>query len=150
MRAYIARPSRADRRKVNMVHRVSTQVRFHECDLYGHVNHAVYLQYLETARVQMLRDNALSLQELQRRGINLVVRRLTIEYLRPAFLDDILEIATETARMRASSGAFRQFVTRGGERIAEATVEWACLGSDGRPTRLPQELQSLHGEEPQP
>ena len=126
-----------------MMHRVSTRVRFHECDLYGHVNHAVYLQYLETARVQLLRDHALPLQELQRRGINLVVRRLSIEYLRPAFLDDSLEIATEVLRMRGSSGAFRQVVTRDGERVADAQVEWACIGNDGRPVRLPPELAGL-------
>jgi len=126
-----------------MLHRVSTRVRFHECDLYGHVNHAIYLQYLETARVQLLRDHALPLQELQRRGVNLVVRRLSIEYLKPAFLDDPLEIATEVLRMRGSSGAFRQVVTRDGERIADATVEWACIGDDGRPVRLPPELDTI-------
>ncbi len=126
-----------------MVHQVSTRVRFHECDLYGHVNHAVYLQYLETARVQLLRDHALPLQELQRRGVNLVVRRLSIQYLKPAFLDDSLDVATEVLRIRGSSGAFRQIVTRDGDGIADATVEWACIGDDGRPVRLPPELDSL-------
>ncbi len=126
-----------------MVHRVSTRVRFHECDLYGHVNHAVYLQYMETARVQLLRDHAMPLDELRRRGVNLVVRRVSIEYLKPAFLDDPLEVATQVQRMRGSSGAFRQVVTRGDDRIAEATVEWACVGNDGRPVRLPPELAGI-------
>jgi tol-pal system-associated acyl-CoA thioesterase len=126
-----------------MVHRAATRVRFHECDLYGHVNHAVYLQYLETARVQLLRDHALPIEELRRRGVNLVVRRLSIEYLKPAFLDDSLEVATEVLRMRGSSGAFRQVVARGADRIADATVEWACVGNDGRPVRLPAELDAL-------
>ena len=133
-----------------IVHLTATRVRFHECDMYGHVNHAVYLQYLETARVLLLRDRALPIQELQRRGINLVVRRVSIEYLRPALLDDELEVSTEIARMRGSSGVFRQVVTRSGTPLADATVEWACLGTDGRPARLPQELRDLlrAGEEP--
>ncbi len=133
-------------------HRVSTRVRFHECDMYGHVNHATYLQYLETARVLLLRDRALSIQELQRRGINLVVRRVNIQYLRPSFLDDELEVSTEIVKMRGSSGVFRQLVTRGGTPVADAAVEWVCLGADGQPSRLPPELRHLRprrGESPQ-
>jgi acyl-CoA thioester hydrolase len=126
-----------------IVHRFSVRVRFHECDLYGHVNHAVYLQYLETARVQLLSDRALPIRELQRLGINLVVRRISIEYLRPAFLDDELEVTTEVQKIGGSSGAFRQVVARGSETVAEAVVEWACLGADGRPARLPQPLRDL-------
>lgn len=126
-----------------IAHRASTRVRFHECDMYGHVNHATYLQYLETARVLLLRDRALSIQELQRRGINLVVRRVSIEYVRPAFLDDELEVSTEILKLRGSSGVFRQVVTRDRAPVADATVEWACLGSEGQPARLPRELRDL-------
>lgn len=135
-----------------IAHRASTRVRFHECDMYGHVNHATYLQYMETARVLLLRDRALSIQELRRRGVNLVVRRVSIEYLRPAFLDDELEVSTEIVRLRGSSGVFRQLITRDGTPVAEATVEWACLGVDGQPVRLPPELRDLQpcgGEPPQ-
>ena len=126
-----------------IVHSTPTRVRFHECDMYGHVNHSIYLQYLETARVLLLKDHALPIQELQRRGLNLVVRRVTVEYLRPAFLDDELWVATEIIRLRGSSGVFRQLITRQGSPVADATVEWACLGVDGRPARLPRELQDL-------
>jgi acyl-CoA thioester hydrolase len=119
------------------------RVRFHECDMYGHVNHAAYLHYMETARVELLRELAIPLAELRARGIILVIRRITIEYRKPAFLDDNIEVATDVVRLRASSGTFRQAVSRGGETLVEADIEWAALGPDGLPARLPPQMQAL-------
>ena len=67
------------------------KVRFHECDMYGHVNHAVYLQYLESARVELLVRIGLPIAELSSRGLYLVIRRVDISYRTPAFLGDHLE-----------------------------------------------------------
>ena len=52
-------------------------VRFNECDLYGHVNHAVYLHYLESARVGLFKKINLPLLELKESGfLFYVVRKL--------------------------------------------------------------------------
>jgi acyl-CoA thioester hydrolase len=126
-----------------MSFRLPLRVRFDECDMYAHVNHAAYLHYMETARVYLLRQLGIPLAELQARGVILVIRRLTIEYSKPAFLDDDIEVSTEVVRLRATSGTFRQVVSRGSDTLVEAEIEWVALGQDGRPARLPPEMQAL-------
>ncbi|HEY9595043.1 MAG TPA: thioesterase family protein, partial [Spirochaetia bacterium] len=68
----------------SMVHESRLTVRSYECDSYGHVNNAVYLNYLEYARHLYIRDIGIPLSELRAAGYAILVARVEIDYRRPA------------------------------------------------------------------
>lgn len=123
-----------------MEHRCSLIVRSYECDFLGHVNNAVYLNYLEYARHELMRDIGTSLEDLREKGFSLVVARIGIDYRREARMNEKLDIVTRPIQRNRTSGVFRQTILRGEDTVAEADVTWVCLDSGGRPTRLPAEL----------
>lgn len=121
---------------------IDIQVRFHELDPYGHVNHAAYLHYLEAARIAALAEVGVDLQALdQQHGIQLVVTDLQITYLGAAGTGDQLTVSCEVAELRRVRAVFGQEVRRGGDTLVRATVRTAVVGRDGRPKPLPQLLQ---------
>lgn len=68
------------------------------------------------------------------------VRRLTVDYLRPALLDDLLTVETELVTAHGPRLELRQRLLRGEEAIATAEVLVAAVGGNGRPRRIPAEL----------
>ena len=118
-------------------HTCTLTVRSYECDSYGHVNNAVYLNYLEFARHAYLRDNSISLDELRSSGLALLVARVAIDFRLPSRTDDELSIVTWALRKMRIGGVLSQRILRGGQVIAEAEVTWVCVDARGRPARLP-------------
>jgi acyl-CoA thioester hydrolase len=140
-------PARRQRGDLVSEHSCALIVRSYECDAYGHVNNAVYLNYLEYARHAYLRDNGISIEKLRTEGYGLWVARLAIDYRRPAAADDPLAILTRPLRKSRVGGVLAQRIIRAGDAgagragsgdtIAEAEVTWVCVDARGRPTRLP-------------
>lgn len=118
----------------------SLGVRFHELDAYGHVNHGVYLNYFEHARVDLLDSIGFGLKVLETRGVQLVVVEVTITYRAPAGLGDRLVVTTQLQELRRASSVWRQRLTRGDDLLATADVRSAATNVDGRPIRPPQDL----------
>ena len=74
-------------------------------------------------------------------GYYLYVTHIDIYYKVSAFLDDVLEVSTESVKMGKVSGEFKQVIAKkDGTICAEATVTWACVSKDGRPSRIPEEF----------
>jgi len=137
---------------VNAVYTCTVSVRSYECDSYGHVNNAVYLNYLEYARDEYLKDIGVSIPELRASGFGLLVAKISIEYRLPAFTDEFLTINTSALRQTLVGGVLRQVITRAAADngakplvVAEADVTWVCVDSRGRPVRLPA---AFHREAP--
>jgi acyl-CoA thioester hydrolase len=120
-----------------MEHETRVTVRSYECDSYGHVNNAVYLNYLEYARHMYIRDMGIVLAELRGAGFGILVARLSIDYKRPALTDEELTILTTPIRKGRVGGVLTQRIMRGEELVAEAEVTWVCVDSRGHPARLP-------------
>ena len=127
-----------------MRHEHRLTVRSYECDSNGHVNNAVYLNYLEAARTAFLRDAGISYREIQESGYGLMVIRICIEYRNEARADDPLLIVTESVRKRLTGGTFRQRVFREQPLspaepllLADAEVQWVCVNRSRKPARLP-------------
>jgi acyl-CoA thioester hydrolase len=79
-------------------------------------------------------------------GLIFAVRRMTIDYLLPARMDDVLVIETRTAEVRGASLVIDQRITRGRDTIVTADVRVAAI-LGGRPVRIPDELRAvLSGE----
>lgn len=121
-----------------MKHATRLTVRPYECDSYGHVNHAVYVNYLELARMQFLQTAGFDYKGLIQDGFFTVIARLDISYRAPAYADDELAIETEAVDVRRIGGTFHQTIRRGDAVVAEADVHWCVVNADGRPARPPE------------
>ena len=124
-----------------MKHIAELKVRSYECDSYNHVNNSVYLNYLEFGRMEFLHAINFDYKGIVAAGYYLYVTHVDIYYKVSAFLDDILEVSTESVKMGKVSGEFKQVIAKkDGTICAEATVTWACVSKDGRPSRIPEEF----------
>ena len=122
----------------DMKHVTSLTVRPYECDSYGHVNHAVYVNYLELARMQFLQAAGFDYNGLIAAGFITIIARLDISYRSPAFADDELAIESEPREMRRVSGVVHLVIRRGETVIAEADVHWCVVNGAGKPARPPE------------
>lgn len=118
---------------------LTLRVYYEDTDAGGIVYHAAYLRFAERGRTEFVRKLGIDQQKLRvETGSGFVVTSLTIDYLKPAFLDDNLTITTEIDRIRPASVNFKQTVARESQIIAHLKVRVACLDGDGRLTRLPR------------
>jgi acyl-CoA thioester hydrolase len=131
-----------------MVSQCSLQVRTYECDSYGHVNNANYLNYLEYGRYEYLKDIGFDYPGIVKAGYGVYVARVEIDYRRSALPDDRLLIKTWPVKKGAVSGVFAQEIRRGEELLVEAKVTWAFVDSRGMPVKIPAEYD-LPGLKPE-
>ena len=127
------------------VFRWPLRVYWEDTDGAGIVYYANYLKFLERARTELLRVWGCDQHELARReGVVFVVRGIAVEFLRPARLDDELIVAVARLRAGARRVEMAQYVTRGDERLLEASVKLACVRIDSfLPVRLPRSVREL-------
>jgi acyl-CoA thioester hydrolase len=116
------------------------RVRTYECDSYNHVNNAVYLHYLETARYEFLKDIGFDYKEMISRGYGVYVARIEIDYQKPARADEEIVIESEPVKKGAVSGIIRQTIRRGEDVIVTAKVTWVFVDAKGAPVKLPAEF----------
>lgn len=115
-------------------------VRSYECDSYNHVNNAVYLNYLEFARMDFLNQISFDYAGLTKAGFYLYVTHIDIYYKSSAFLNDNLLIETSAVKLGAVSGVMHQIIKKeDGTVCAEADVTWASVKA-GVPTKIPKEF----------
>lgn len=121
-------------------HRFSCRVYLEDTDAGGIAYHASFLRFAERARTEALRELGVPHAVLLRDyGLIFVVRRVKLDYLRPARLDDVLEVRTAVLAAGWVAATLWQTVERAQERLAEAEVRLGCVRREtGRPTRLPQ------------
>ncbi|MDR1804349.1 MAG: acyl-CoA thioesterase [Treponema sp.] len=123
-----------------MISECHLTVRTYECDSYGHVNNANYLNYLEVARYQFLKDAAFDYPAMIKAGYGIYVARVEIDYKKPALADDQLLLKTRPIKKGAVSGIMAQEIWRGADLLATAKVTWAFVDSKGTPSKIPAEL----------
>jgi len=104
------------------------RVYYEDTDAAGVVYYANYLRYLERARSEWLRALGFEQTALAtERGIAFAVRSLDIDFLKPARLDDMLDIACAIDSLGRAQLVFDQRVERKGEALVTATVRVACI-----------------------
>lgn len=123
-------------------HRLGVRVYYEDTDFSGFVYHASYLRFLERGRTELLRELAGDQSDLHRdaRGLVFVVRRMSLDFIRPARMDDLLTVVTRTRALRGASMHLTQDVRRGDAVLVSADVTVACV-RDGRAVRLPDALR---------
>jgi acyl-CoA thioester hydrolase len=133
----------------NGTHRLVVRVYYEDTDFSGVVYHASYLRFMERGRTDFLRLAGVDQSTLHADGEGIVfaVRRMTIDYLKPARMDDVLVVETRTDDVRGASLVIAQRVLRGDEVLVTADVRVAAL-ANGRPARIPDDLRRILGETP--
>ncbi len=127
-------------------HHLLLRVYYEDTDFSGVVYHASYLRFMERGRTNYLRligadQRALFEQaEAEAPGFAFVVRQMAINFRRPARMDDVLEIVTESAEVKGASVTMAQRVLRGDELLLDATVQVAFV-SGGRARPIPKALR---------
>ncbi|MEZ5817656.1 MAG: YbgC/FadM family acyl-CoA thioesterase [Hyphomicrobiaceae bacterium] len=139
-------------RERGQAHVLPVRVYFEDTDFSGLVYHASYVRWCERGRSDFLR----LLGSAHRALIDgaggekaaFVVRRLNLEYLKPARIDDVLEVTTEVRAMSAATLVLAQTVSRAGELLCEAEVTVVLVSVSGRVLRLSAALKaSLAGKD---
>ena len=119
------------------------RVYFQDTDAGGVVYHGSYVNFLERARTEWLREcygysNAGLMKEF---GVVFVVRSLKMDYLKPALLDDLLTVSAQIKEVGRSQVVLQQSVMRGEETLTEAEIHLVCVTVDGfRPVAVPDVL----------
>jgi len=104
------------------------KVRGFHCDMFGHVNNARYLEFLEEARWEWL-NKLTTFNFFERKNLSFVVVSITIHYRWPSVLNDELEVSVQMQNMSNRSATVHQSVVRkaDGKLIAEADVTFAMV-----------------------
>lgn len=127
-------------------HHMRVRVYYEDTDFSGIVYHANYLRFMERGRTNYLRllgadQRALFAEaETEAPGFAFVVRSMKLEFLRPAHMDDLLDVATRPIEVRGASITLHQEIRRGAVLLLEADVKVAFV-SGGRARPIPKALR---------
>jgi acyl-CoA thioester hydrolase len=131
-------------------HTMQVRVYYEDTDFSGIVYHANYLRFMERGRTNYLRlvgaDHRALFEQTEKEAPSFafVVRSMKIDFLKPAFMDDLLEVRTLSREVSGASILLLQRVMRGAEVLVEAEVRVAFV-SEGRPRRIPEPLRKAMG-----
>jgi acyl-CoA thioester hydrolase len=120
------------------------RVYWEDTDASGVVYHASYLRFLERARSEHLRALGIEQERLRTdNSVAFVVRDMTIGFVKPARLDDVLTVTVVLVERRNASLVFEQQILHAAERsvLVEARVRAACIDAASfRPRPIPEGL----------
>lgn len=133
------------------VHLFPVRVYYEDTDAGGIVYHANYLRYCERARSEMLRLGGVPhADQVAATGVAFAVRHCTLDFLKPARLEETLIVATRVTALTGATATLRQIIRRlpdgvgpdgigpdDGEELVRVGIKLACITADGRPTRVP-------------
>lgn len=119
------------------------RVYYEDTDAAGVVFYANYLRYMERARTEWLRNVGYEHDLLKNvHGILFAVKNVNIEYIKPAYLDDLLTVTSSLLTKRGASLTFQQAITNeNNELLIEAEIKVACLNAATlKASAMPKEL----------
>jgi len=133
---------------MSWVHRLEVRVYYEDTDFSGVVYHASYLRFMERGRTELIRALGIEQRELfdGDAALGFAVRRMLIDFLKPAVMDDQLVVETVATAARGATMDVSQRVLRGEEVLVTAAVTVACVGQ-GRARRIPDSLRRRLGLE---
>ena len=129
-------------------HHMQVRVYYEDTDFSGIVYHANYLRFMERGRTNHLRlmgaEQHVLFEEAAREtpGFAFVVRSMQLDYLKPARMDDILDVVTWPVAVKGASITLAQEVRRGHDLLVKAEVRVAFI-SEGRAQPIPRALRTL-------
>lgn len=124
------------------IHLLPVRIYYEDTDFTGLVYHANYLRYFERGRSDFLRlagvHHSALLEGVEPLGF--AVNKITLEFLKPARIDDALVVKSAFDSMRGPRIFIVQSLERGGEILVKAEVQVCCISLTGRPRKPPSLL----------
>ena len=132
-----------------MAFRMPMRVYYQDTDAAGVVFHANYLNFMERARIEWLRNQGFEPQELARRfRVVFIVRHLDIAYMKPAVLDDLVTVTVAVQKLGRAQVTVVQEVIRGDEALLRASVNLACVATGNlKPMPVPDPVLASFTDE---
>jgi len=121
------------------------RVYYEDSDAGGVVYHSNYLNFMERARTEWLRNKGFNQTALkQEYNLIFVLRKISVDYLKPAFFDDLLTITVQIIKIGKASIIMAQQVQREAEIICTADVKLASINAVTlRPQAFPSDILNL-------
>lgn len=119
------------------------RIYYQDTDTGGVVYHASYLNFMERARYEWLRELGFTVDTMiQSHKMIFLIRSLSIEYFKPAVLDDLLDITVKAIEIGRSRITLQQQILREQGTLASATVHAVCVGAETlKPVSIPVSLR---------
>jgi len=122
-------------------HVVPVRVYHEDTDFSGLVYHASYIRFFERGRSDFVRLLGIDHEELisPKEGgepAAFVVRRIEIDYLKPAAIGDVLEVVSECEEIGGATLTMKQEIRRGDKTIVRACVKIVLISKSGKPLRM--------------
>jgi len=126
---------------------VTIKVRSYELDSFGHVNNAVYFNYLEFARCEYMIQRGLSFNDFSRWQIFPLVTKSEIVYKSPACVDNLLEIYGEITEWKKVGFTLEYTIQNKstGRLCATAKMSFVFVDENEKPTRIPEPFREKMG-----
>lgn len=128
-------------------HALDVRVYFEDTDFSGVVYHARYLHFLERGRTDFLRMKGIGHRQLADgefgEPMAFAVRQMTIDFLRPARIDDVLTVETRTVLLGGARVILDQKIVRDGQALVAARVKVAVISPEGKPRRMPEAVAAI-------
>jgi acyl-CoA thioester hydrolase len=123
-------------------YQISARIYWEDTDAGGVVYYANYLRFMERCRTDWLR--ALGIDQLRlraERGLQFAVVSVSVDFLRPAVLNDEIIVTAELLRFSGATITFKQTIIRGDAQLIDASTRVACLDSGSlKPRPIPKDL----------
>jgi acyl-CoA thioester hydrolase len=129
-------------------HVLPVRVYFEDTDFSGVVYHGAYIRFFERGRSDLVRVLGVTHTELAEdddRPAAFAVRRMTVDFLKPARIDDVLEVVTRASVLAGASITLSQTIRRGTETLVTAEVKVALVSPEGRALRIRGSLRERLG-----
>ncbi len=125
------------------VHVLPIRIYYEDTDLSGIVYHANYLRYMERGRSEFFRCAGIAQMAVldDERPWVWTLRKVAIEYLKPARVDDMIEVRTAAVSLTGARMVADQKIYSGGRLLTCGSVEACMIALTGKPRRIPSELR---------
>lgn len=122
--------------------RFPIRVYIEDTDAGGIVYHANHIKYMERARTEWLRAAGFE-HYWHQQDFMFVVHALCVKYLKPIVMDDLVTVTTRVVSCKSASFSLIQEIYRDEILLASGEVTLACLSTDMRPKKLPEQLRTM-------
>ena len=121
---------------------LTVRIYFEDTDAQGLVYNSNYLKYLERGRTEFLRNMGYDQKELLKNGIIFVVKKVNLDFIKAAELDDIIEIKSKILEVKNVSFTFHQEIFDvENKKILDAIIKCGSLESkEKKPIKIPPKL----------
>lgn len=123
---------------------IKVNIYVEDTDFGGIVYHANYLKYMERARSERLKHHGLSLAELEKQDCFFALTHIDIQYLKPAKIEDTLEVTTEIENITHTTITLKQEIRKPDDPkylYTNSKVTLVCINKQHKLIRIPNHIK---------